>query len=81
MSSEQQLKILFHAVVKITTYHVGMLNARTSTEHFFSGLKEVTLTGLPLPCFSGLTRTAEIDGLRQFRLLTFHTLAEKHQVY
>ena len=56
MSSEQQPKILFDAVVKITTYRAGMLSARTSTVHFCSRLKEATLTGLPLPCSSGSTK-------------------------
>ena len=59
----------------------GILSARTSTVHFCSGLKEAILTGLPLPCSSGSTRNAEIDDLRQFRLLTFHTLVEKHEEY
>ena len=81
MSSEQQPKILSHAVVEITTYRVGMLSARTSTGNFCSRLNEATLTGLPLPCSSGSTRNAEIDGPRQFRLLAFRTLSEKHGVY
>ena len=81
MLSEQQPKILSHVAVEITTYRVGMLSARTSTEHFCSRLKEETLTGQPLPCSSGLTRNAEIDSPRQFRLSTFRTLAEKHEVY
>ena len=70
-----------HAVVEITTYRVGMLSARTFTGHFCSCMKEATLTALPLPCSSGSTKNAEIDGPRQFRLLTFRTLAEKHGVY
>ena len=77
MLSEQQLKILSYAVVEMTTYCVGMLSVRTSTRHFCSRLKEATLTGLPLPCSSGSTRNAEIDGPREFRLSTFRTLAEK----
>ena len=81
MSSEQQPKILSHAVVEITTCSFGMLNARTSTGHFCSRLKEATVTGLPLPCSSDPTKNAEIDGPRQFRLSTFRTLAEKHGVY
>ena len=81
MPSEQQPKILSHAVVEITTYRVEMLSARTSTGHFYSRLKEETLTRLPQPYTSGSTRNAEIDGPRQFRLLTFRTLAEKHGVY
>ena len=48
MSSEQQPKILSHAVVEITPYRVGMLSARISTGRFCSHLKEATLTGLPL---------------------------------
>ena len=81
MSSEQQPKILSHTVIKITTYCVGILNARTSTGHFCSHQKEATLTRLPLPCSSGSTNNAEIDGLRQFIQSTFRTLAEKHGVY
>ena len=81
ISSEQQPKILSHAVVEITTYRVGMLSARTCTMDFCSRLKEATLTGLPLPCYSGSTRNAEIDGPKQFRLSTFCTLVEKHGVY
>ena len=81
MSSKQHPKILSHAVVEITTYRVGMMSARTFTVHFCSRLKEVTLSGLPLPCSSGSTRNAEIDGPRQFRLSTFRILAEKHGVY
>ena len=81
MPSEQQPNILSYAVVEITTYGFGMLGARTSIGHFCSRLKEATPTGLPLPCFSGLTRNAEIDGQRQFKLLTFRTLVEKHEVY
>ena len=81
MSSEQQPKSLSHAVVEITTYRVEMLSARTSTVHFCSRLKEANLTGLPLPCSSGSTRKAEIDGPRQFKLSTFRTIAEKHGVY
>ena len=81
MSSERQPKILSHAVVEITTYRVGMLSARTSTEHFCSRLKKATLKRLPLPCFSGSTRNAEVDGPRKIRLSTFRTLAEKHRVY
>ena len=77
-SLEQQPKILSHAIVEITTYRVGMLSAIISTVHFCSRLKESTLTGLPLPCSSGSTKNAEIDGLRQFRLSTFCTLAKKH---
>ena len=49
--------------------------------NFCSRLKEATLTGLSLPCFSGSTRNAQIDGPRQFRPSTFRTLAEKHGVY
>ena len=74
-------KILSHAVVEITTYRVGMLSARTSTGHFCSCIKEATLTALLLPCFSGSTRNAEIDGPKQFRLLTFRSVAEKRGVY
>ena len=81
MSSEQQPKTLSHAVVKITTYRVGMLNARTCTVHFCSRLKEATLTGLALLWSSGSTRNVEIDGPKQFRLSTFCTLAEKYGVY
>ena len=81
MSSEQQPKILSHAVVKIITYRVGMLSARACTVHFCSRLKKATLTSLPLPCSSGSTRNAEINDLRQFRLSTFRTLAKKHGVY
>ena len=81
MSSEQQPKILSHTVVEITTYRVGMLSARTCTVHFSNRLKEVTLTGLPLPCSSGSTRKAEIGGARPFRLSTFLTLVEKHGVF
>ena len=66
MTSEQQPKILSHAVVEITTYRVGMLSARISTVHFCSRLKEATLTGLPLHCSSDSTRKAEIDGPRQY---------------
>ena len=80
MPSEQQPKILSYPVVEMTTYRVGMLSARTSTGNFCSRLKEATLTGLPQLCSSGSTRNAEIDGPRQFRLLTFRTLAEKHGV-
>ena len=36
---------------------------------------------LPLPGSSDSTRNAEIDGPKQFRLLTFCTLAKKHGVY
>ena len=75
MSSEQQPKILSHAVVKITTYRVRMLSARTSSVHFCSRLKEATLAGLLLACSSGSTRNAEIDGPRQFRLSTFRRKA------
>ena len=64
MSSEQPPIILSHAVVEITTYHVGMLSARTSTVHSCSRLKEATLTGLPQPFSSGSTRNAEIGGPR-----------------
>ena len=67
--------------LEIITYRVGMLNARTSTVHFYNRLKEATLMGLLLPCSSGSTRNAKIDGPRQFRLLTFRTLAEKHRAY
>ena len=81
MSSEQQPKILSHAVVEITTYRVGMLSARTSTVHFCSRLKEATPTGLPLPCSSGSTTNAEMDDPRHFRLSTFRTQTEKHGVY
>ena len=81
MSSKQLPKILSYAVVEITTYRVEMLSVRTCTVYFCSRLKEATLTGLPLPCSSGSTRNAEIDGLRQFRLSTFHTLVEKHGVH
>ena len=81
MSSEQQPKILSHAVVEKTTYRVGMLSARACTVHFCNRLKEATLTGLPLPCSSGSTTNTEIDGPRQFRLSTFRTLVEKHGVY
>ena len=75
MSSEQQPKILSHAVVEIITYRVGMLSARTYTGHFCSRLKQATLTGLPLFFSSGSTRNAEIDGPRQFGLSTFRTVA------
>ena len=81
ISSKQHPKILFIAVVEIATYLIGMLIAITSTGHFCSRLKEVTLMGLPLPCSPGSTKNAEIDGPRQFRLLTFCTLAKKHGVY
>ena len=81
MSSEQQPKILSHAVVEITTQCVGMLSAKTCSVHFCNRLKGATLTGLPLACSSGSTRNAEIDSPRQFRLLTFCTLSEKHGVY
>ena len=70
-----------HAVVEITTYRVGMLNARTSTIHFCSRLKEATLKGLPQSCSSGSTTNEEIDGPRHFRLSTFRTLAEQHGAY
>ena len=48
---------------------------------FLQSLEGSTLTRLPLSCSSGSTKNAEIDGSRQFRLLIFRTLAEKHGVY
>ena len=81
MSSEKQPKVLSHVIIEITTYRVEMLSVRNSSGHFCSRLKEATLTTLPFACSSDSTRNVEINGPRQFRLLTFCTLAKKHGVY
>ena len=81
MSSKQWPKILSLPIVEITTYRVGMISAGTSNVHFCSHLKEAILMKLPLPCSSGSTRNAEIDGPRHFRLSTFRTVVEKRGMY
>ena len=56
----------FHRKKTASTASACTSLARTSTGNFYSRLKEVTPTGLLLPCSSSSIRNPEIDGPRQF---------------
>ena len=49
-------------------------------KRFFSLLMKIIQAGLPQPYYLGLTRNAEIDGLKLFKTSTSHTRAETHRV-
>ena len=80
MPSVQQPKNLSHAVVVTTTYRVGMLSVKPSTRNSCSLATKADQAVLLLPCLPDLTGNVEIDGQRQSKTSTFHTLAERHGV-
>ena len=79
-SSAKQPRNQSHAVVVTSTYRVRMPSVKTSTKRFCSLLMKISQAGLPHPYYLGLTRSAEIDGLRLFSTSNSHTRAEKHEV-
>ena len=78
-SSRKQPKRLFHAGIKTTIFRVGMRSVNPSIELFCNLLRETTRVLLLHLCVPSLTGSGKINGPRQFRASTFHTLIEKHR--
>ena len=76
----KQPKRLFHAVIEITIFRVGMQNVNPSIKPFCSLLRETTQVWLLQLCLPSLTESGGIDGPKQFGALTSHTLVEKREV-
>ena len=74
-------KRLSHAGIKITIFRVGMQSVNPSIKPFCSLLRETTQVWLLQLCLPSLTESGGIDGPKQFRALTFHTLVEKRGVF
>ena len=60
---------------------VGLQSVNPSIKLSCSLLRETTQVWLLQLCLPSLTRSGGIDGLRQFRALTSHTLIEKYGVF
>ena len=76
-SSRKQPKRLSHMCIKTTIFRAGMQSVNFSIELSCSLLRETTQVWLLQLCLPSLTGSREIDGLRQFRTLTSHTLSQK----
>ena len=76
----KQPKRLSHAGIEITIFRVGMQSVNPSIKPFCSLLRETTRAWLLQLCLPSLTESGGIDGPRQFRALTSHTLVEKRRV-
>ena len=77
----KQPKRLSHAGIEITIFHVGMQSVNPSIKFFCSLCRETNQVWLLQRCLPSLTASVGIDGPRQFRALTFHTLDEKRGVF
>ena len=77
---KKQPKRLSHVGIKITTFCVGMQSVNLSIKSFCSLLRETTQVCCYKLCLPSLTESGGINGPKQFRALTFHTLVEKHEV-
>ena len=73
-------KRISHAGIKASTFRAGMRNVNPSIELSCNLFRETTRVWLLQLCLPNLTGGGEIDGPRQFGVLTFHTLVEKHEV-
>ena len=74
-------KRLSHAGIEITIFRVGMQSVNSSITPSCSVLRETTQVWLLRLCLPSLTESGGIDGPRQFRALTSHTLVEKRGVF
>ena len=74
-------KKISHAGIEITIFRVGMQSVNPSIKLSCSLLREKTQVWLLQLCLPSLTESEGIDGPKQFRALTSHTLVEKHGVF
>ena len=72
---------IIHAGIEITIFHVGMQSVNSSIKPSCSLLWEAIRAWLLQLCLPSLTESGGIDGLRQFRTLTSHTLVEMRGVF
>ena len=79
--SRKQLKRLSHAGIETTIFRVGMQSVNLFIKLSCSLLRETTQVWLLQLCLPSLIESGGIDGPRQFRALTSHTLVEKHVVF
>ena len=77
----KQPKRLSHAGIEITIFRVGMQSVNPSIKPLCSLLRETTQVWLLQLCLPNLTKSGGIDGPKQFRALTSHTLVEKRGVF
>ena len=76
----KQPKRLSYAGIEITIFRVGMQSVNLFIKPFCSLLRETTQVWLLQLCLPSLTESRGIDGPKQFRALTSHTLVEKRRI-